>query len=310
MGDACGARTPHPSRRAGRTQAIKCPLLARSAELGRFGDEMDSRFAYTQSSSPLECPRPQFDQLPYISIEKTGERERVNVTVWAREGSGIELPEIAFNEDEAGREVLVQAREDLARGEAVTITDGVRLAFRTAPKLVEDLAAEGWAAQAGTLRPSRPVELQVDVAGAAGPVQRQFALCAVPPRSGNHPCLASSAESLWFELGIEPLTEPQVALNFTCSVRTDGNFAQNAAAAAFALALVDAERISFRCPALFPDDGVSTDQGMGSEAQRPELTFLRDFDTDLAHIETALDVSLESYTQMGADASFGPSADA
>jgi len=54
------------------------------------------------------------------------ERERVNVTVWARERSGIELPEIAFNEDEAGREVLVQAREGLARGEAVTIRDGVR----------------------------------------------------------------------------------------------------------------------------------------------------------------------------------------
>ena len=268
-------------------------LLARSEELGRFGDEMDSRFAYTQSSSSLECPRPQFDRLPYLSIEKTGERERVNVTVWAREGSGIELPEIVFNDDEAGREVLAQAREGLARGEAVTIRGGVRLMFSTAPKLVEDLVAEGWSAQAGTLRPSRPVELQVDVVGAAGPIQRHFALYAVPPRSGNHPCLASSGESLWFELGIEPLTEPQVALNFRCSVRPGGEFAQNAAAAAFALALVDAERITFRCSALFPDDGVSSDQGMGSEAQRPALTFLRDFHTDLAHIEKALDVSLE-----------------
>ncbi len=268
-------------------------LLARSEEVGRSGDELDPHFVYHQSSGPIEVPRSRFEQLPYLSLEVLNERTRVEVSAWAREESDVSLPWISFSDDEDGREALRLAREGLARGDAVTLTSGFRLSFPQAPVLIKEVLADGWSASAGTVRPGEPTDIEVEVVTPAGTQERSFPLYPIPPRSGSYSCLASLRRALWLELNLEPLEEPQLAMHVSTGPRFGMDFAENAAAAAFMVALLESESITFRSEALLPPGGVSTSMSLGDEKRRRELTLYRDVYGDLALIEKALDVHLD-----------------
>lgn len=268
-------------------------LLARSEELGRSGDELDPDFVYHQSSAPIEVPESQFEQLPYLSFEKVNERTRVQVSAWAREEDEVGAPWISFGDDSDGREALVRVREGLARGEAVTLTSGFQLSFPDAPRLLKELVADGWTAQAGIIRPGEPVDLEIEAVTPSETVRRSFSLYPVPPKAGGNPSLASSDSALWVELTLEPLEEPQVALHFNAGTRFGTDFSDNAAAAAFMVALIESDHLTFRSHALLPAGEASTSQTLGDEQRRAELALSRDLYGDLALIEKALDVHLD-----------------
>ncbi len=158
---------------------------------------------------------------------------------------------------------------------------------------IKEVLADGWSANAGTVRPGEPTDIEVEVVTPAGTQERSFPLYPIPPRSGSYPCLASLHRALWLELNLEPLEEPQLAMHVSTGPRFGMDFAENAAAAAFMVALLESERITFRSEALLPPGGVSTSMSLGDEKRRRELTLYRDVYGDLALIEKALDVHLD-----------------
>jgi len=135
--------------------------------------------------------------------------------------------------------------------------------------------------------------LEVEIVTSAGTQERSFPLYPIPPRSGSYPCLASLHSAIWLELNLEPIEEPQLAMHVSAGPRFGTDFAENAAAAAFMVALMESERIAFRSEALLPPEGASTSMSLGDEKRREELALYRDVYADLALIEKALDVRLD-----------------
>jgi len=127
----------------------------------------------------------------------------------------------------------------------VTLTSGFQLSFPQAPVLLKEVLADGWTANAGTVRPGEPVDLEVEIVTSAGTQERSFPLYPIPPRSGSYPCLASLHSAIWLELNLEPIEEPQLAMHVSAGPRFGTDFAENAAAAAFMVALMESEPSPF-----------------------------------------------------------------
>ena len=122
--------------RAGGKLETAQDLIERAQAFGEFGDR-DADFKTTVTSGGLDTEAPDFKTLPYMTIDIRGEKTRVHVATWVRDGAKVEQPSLAFNEDEAGQAARMEAVRTLAVGEIATVTDGFRVAA-VAPEILRN----------------------------------------------------------------------------------------------------------------------------------------------------------------------------
>lgn len=277
-------------------QKLETPkdLWARGAEIGKAADEMDRHFTYIQTAGSLELRRPQWEDVPWATMEL--HRDGVPVTrldTWGRPESSVPLPGWRFEDSDAGRAARVRAREAMARGEKVIIDEGIELVIEQEPiALTEALATYPDMTRSElTIVPSPAVPCRICVEGDR-PIDRSFELRAAFPATGYEPVFASNTHALWVELSVEPLGDDRAALHLTTSRRPSWRAQEIAEATALQLSLANGE-VWIDAPDLLPEGGVHGHFGAELDAdERAELEGLNDLCTELAFIERELDVEL------------------
>ena len=231
-------------------------LLQRAQALGDFTGEADPDFRYATSSVELTAPAPDWSELPYMTLDVAGERSRVHVASWPREGAEVEQPSFSFTDDETGRQARKLAVRSLARGEEAVIADGVTLRFQ-APALMKDLIDQDGQLPAGQIRlgPGEPIEVEVELNSPILSLQNSIGLRPVPAPTGSAASFAGLLGPVLIEIHFELLEEPMMRAH----VSFDGTFGPEAATnidvAEMLLAFDSHERMTIRSDVLFPQAG-------------------------------------------------------
>ncbi len=268
-------------------------LVARARELGAATDELDPNFIYQQSSGPLSVPPPRWEDLPWMTAEIEGRRERVRIDVWARQEAGIGLPTWSFTDDDAGRQAWENARVAMARGEQVEISEGLRVSLAPAPVVVRELAGLKPVGK-GMLKiqPVEPVPAAIEVHGETV-IAREFDVRPVFPQASHDVAFAGEQDGLWFEVGLALAEAPRAQMSVSISQRFGSSAGINARAAEFLIAFLTCKRLVMSAPGLVPDEGV--DEAIEVRQDPEVLDYLRTCVAvygELAFIERELGIDL------------------
>jgi hypothetical protein len=270
-------------------------LIERAHGLGEFADQQDPHFEQAVTAGGPTLLRPDWgDRLPYVTVEAQGQRSRVRVDAWVREGAEVELPAVGFTDDEAGRRALDKARRELARGNQVELDEGVTVRLR-APEGMRELIEEATTmAGVARLSPGEPLPLELHIETADEVLSYELDVRPVPPARGGQMSFAGYASTVLVQLELTLLAEPTLALNLSVTGRLEGTPQERAEAARLMHAFFVHERVTVRCPGLLPEEGI-TDRLVTErdEAMARGLAFARELWESLALIEERLGTRFE-----------------
>ena len=279
-------------------------LVERARTLSEFAEQQDADFTYAITSSSPTAPAPNWDELPYLVMEVGGERSKVNVATWPREGAQVEPPAFFFTDDEVGQSARMEAVRSLAHGEEAVVTQGAGLRLQ-APQAMRDLVPDSSALTGGTvrLRPSEPVSLELVVETHEGRLVRQLDMRPVPPRPGASAAFAGIGGGVLVEVNFTLLEEPTISANLTFSARFGRDARENAEAAELLYGFHTHERITLRSRTFFPEAGELSGRydDLRQNAELERMEWMRRFYADLAFIEERLGVQLPQPDQMTVD---------
>jgi hypothetical protein len=279
-------------------------LVERARTLSEFADQQDVDFTYAITSSSPTAPAPNWEELPYLVMEIGGERSKVNVATWAREGAQVDLPAFFFTDDEAGQRARMDAVRSLARGEAAVVTQGARLRLH-APQAMRDLVPDASALTGGTVRlpPSDPVSLELEVQTAEGRLVRELEMRPVPPRPGVTLAFAGFSGAVLVEVNFTLLEEPTVSANLTFSAHFGSDVRENAEAAELLHGFYTHEQVTLRSRTFFPEAGELSGryEDLRQDTELERMEWMRCFYADLAFIEERLGIELPQPDQMTVD---------
>jgi hypothetical protein len=228
-----------------------------------------------------------------MKIEAINNQRRVTIGAFDREDGASEAL-LGFTNDEAGRHLKERARRELAAGNSVEFTRGIRAFVTPPPKILEDLDVPSLGDVVMTIRPPEPVEVEMMIEAPERELRRRFLVRSIPPKQAGHHAFASLADSLWIEIDLNLPGSPHVELSFTMSAEFGSDAKTNAGAAEFLLAYLRHTQIRFSGPPLFPEEGIAA--RVPVPESRPELetevALRRDLYSDLAYIEERLGVEL------------------
>lgn len=166
-------------------------LVERAKTLSEYAESRDREFTYDIASSSREAPSvAAWEQIPYMTIDAMDERSKVRVTVWEREGSGVQEPTFTFNDDDEGRDARLEAVGRWARGEEAVITRGYTIAF-SAPKAMRELVPDPTQMLTGSrlrMAPPEPLPATLEIETEQGTVDYELEMRPVPLPAGSHWC--------------------------------------------------------------------------------------------------------------------------
>ncbi|HEV3070083.1 MAG TPA: restriction endonuclease [Solirubrobacteraceae bacterium] len=270
-------------------------LVKRAETLSEWAEKRDRDFTHSVTSSGLSAPAPNWDRLPYMSVEIQGTRTRVNIAAWPREGASVEQPVFAFTNDKAGQDAREQAVAHLARGEPATVTEGAQV-HAQAPEVMRGLLPSGEpGAGEFTLLPSEPISLEVEATTDDGIVSRSIPLYTVPPPPGAAAAFAGYSGLVLAQITIRLLDEPQVSLGVLLSARFGQAMRANADAARLLNTFYSHRDLVLRSESLFPSGEAhgpfSQDHGI-SEERLAQLRMLGEFFDAFVFVTERLGVEL------------------
>lgn len=279
-------------------------LVERAKTLSEFAEQQDVDFTYAITSSAPATPAPNWDELPYLIIEVGGERTKVNVATWVREGAEVELPSFFFTYDEAGQQARMEAVRTLARGEAAEVTQGARIRLQ-APQAMRDLVPEPSALAGGTvtLYPGDPVSVELEIETAEGKLERRLEMRPVGPRPDATVAFAGYSGGVLVEINFTLLEKPSISANITFSAHFGSDARENAEAAELLHAFYSHERVTLRSRTLFPEAGELTGryEELRQNTELERMEWMRLFYADLALIQERVGMALPIPDQMTED---------
>ena len=271
-------------------------FVARAQTLSEWAERQDERFRYGLYTGPVDIPAPNWDELPYLSMDVAGERVRVQVPIWPREGAVVEPPTYAFYDSAEGERARLEAVRALAAGEPAVVTDGAQVRIDR-PKLIEQLGHDIDAVAGGTLtlQPGDPVTIELLLEGETGAIELTVHVRPVPAPPGAAVAFAGfTDENALFQLVVTLLEEPQVQLTTTASGSFGTNAAAGAATAEILLAFTTHEQLTIRSDELLPASGAVSGRFRGDHSEElvQELRWRAEFYSDVAFIEQRVGISL------------------
>ncbi len=278
-------------------------LVERAEAIADFG-ERDVNFRSQFNVGGPDSETPNFDNLPYMMIEIRGERSRVQIATWVRDGAEVARPTLSFNDDDAGEAARAAAVRKLAVGEAATVTEGFSVAV-VAPDIVKELTRDG-ALGPGSfdLVPGEPLTvcLEIDVDGET--LSYALPLRPVPPPPGANAGWAAIVGRTLVELNFTLLAKPAIRASVGLRGDLEGTAAERAEAATLVYAFYAHDAIRIRSDVLFPggDNVISGDfEKFGEPSFPADMAVLRDIFRDIAYIEAQLGIALPLPPAMSAE---------
>jgi Restriction endonuclease len=270
-------------------------LVDRAKTLSEYAEQQDKDFTYAITSTAPTTPGPNWDELPYLVMEVGGERSKVNVATWVREGAAIDLPSFFFTDDEAGQEARMEAVRALARGEVAEVSQGARIQLH-APQAMRDLVPDPSALAGGTvtLYPGDPVNIELEVETAEGRLERSVDMRPVGPRPGATVAFAGYSGGVLVEVNFTLLETPSVSANISFYPNFGPDARENAEAAELLYGLYSHEHMTLRSRTFFPEAGELTGryEELRQSAELERMEWMRRFYADLALIQESLGIEL------------------
>ncbi len=252
-------------------------LADRAFALADFADTVDPSFEYViRVGASVDAPV-LTDNPPFMVIQELRGKQRLRTEAHLRPEANAAAT-AGFTDDEAGARARERAREGLAAGEEVELTDGVWLQVENPPVVVkeayESIAAEGFDHTSTRMLPGEPTMMTVTLGTGEDALSRSFAVRPIPPRPGHHLSFGAIVDGLALFADFEPGTLA-VHLNLGLSTRPARNPAINAAAARFQLAFLQAEAVACEAPGLLPDGGLTVAGDATAAVDAEAVTHLR-----------------------------------
>jgi hypothetical protein len=271
-------------------------LLERAKSLTEYTEAVDPDFTYSTTSGPATTPAPNWDELPYMTMAVGGEKVRVEVSSWTREGSKVEQPSFAFKNGEAGLRARQDAVQALARGEEAVLTEGVHLRFH-APELFKDLIRDASASGDGQVRlqPGEALAVQISILSDDGEVIRDFEVRPVPAMDGAAAAYAGYIGLALIEINLFLLEKPTMRATVTLGGRFGPHPCENRELAELMIAFMTHTEVTLSSVDLFPGSGQLSgkfSEGKHEEDLLENLQARISFYADLVEIEEATDQPL------------------
>jgi hypothetical protein len=227
-----------------------------------------------------------------MAIEIRGERSRVQIATWVRDGAEVARPTLSFNDDDAGEAARTAAVRKLAAGETATVTEGFSVAV-VAPDIVKELTKDGaFGPGSFDLVPGEPLTvcLEIDVDGET----LSYTLPLRPVPGANAGWAAFVGRTL-VELNFTLLEKPAIRASVGLRGDLEGTAAERAEAAALVHGFYAHDAIRIRSDVLFPsgDNVIAGDfEKFGEPSFPADMAVLRDIFRDIAYIEEQLGITL------------------
>jgi hypothetical protein len=266
-------------------------LVERAEALADYG-ERDVNFRSQFNFGGSDSETVNFDNLPYMAIEIRGERSRVQIATWVRDGAEVARPTLSFNDDDAGEAARTAAVRKLAAGETATVTEGFSVAV-VAPDIVKELTKDGaFGPGSFDLVPGEPLTvcLEIDVDGET----LSYTLPLRPVPGANAGWAAFVGRTL-VELNFTLLEKPAIRASVGLRGDLEGTAAERAEAAALVHGFYAHDAIRIRSDVLFPsgDNVIAGDfEKFGEPSFPADMAVLRDIFRDIAYIEEQLGITL------------------
>jgi hypothetical protein len=233
-------------------------LADRAFELDAFADVYDPGYEYETSFGPADAAPRVWADTPFMVVERIRDGRRV--TVEARLRPEAEAQAYAgFTDDEAGDRAREKAREALAAGTSVELTEGTWLRVENAPvvaaEAMEAAKEDGYESRA-RLSPGEPRELQLILGEGDEAPRRTFTAYPLPPPKGLQLSYGSIGEGLTLFADFELPKPPLVSLNLRLTWRGGDNPREKADAAQFLLEFIRADRVVCIADGLLPEGGL------------------------------------------------------
>lgn len=265
-------------------------MIERAKAIAQYADR-DPDFKASVTSGGLDTEAPNFDTLPYMTMEVRGEKARVHVATWLREGAKVATPTVAFTDDEQGQAARMEAVRILARGETATVTGGFSVAL-VAPEMLKEFT-EGLDLSQGSfdLIPGDPLTICLELDDEKQTLTYDVPLRPVPPPPGANVAWAGYIGTALLEVTFTLLEKPAIRASFGLSGTIEGSASDRAQAMALLHAFHAHEAVRISSDVLFPGDHRTLTgdfQHFGNAADMELLTVQRDFYRDLTLIEREL----------------------
>jgi hypothetical protein len=269
-------------------------MVERALAVGEFADR-DKDFETAVSSLGIDTDAPNFETLPYITLEVRGERRRVHIAAWVRDGASIGQSTVSFRPDERGQAARMDAVRTLAGGETATVTDGFQAAI-VAPEIVRELIEE---TQLGPgsfdLLPGDALIISLEIEVDGEMLSYTVPLRPVPPPPDTAAAWAGYIGRTLLEMTFTLLEKPAMRVSVGLHGSLDGTASDRADAATLVHGFVAHKAIRITSDVLFPSaDGTITGhfEKFGDVAEPHDMATLRDFFRDVAFIEAELSIQL------------------
>ncbi len=272
-------------------------LLERAKSLTEYTEAADPDFTYSTTSGSATSPAPNWDELPYMTMTVGDEKVRVEVSSWTREGSEVEQPSFAFQDNEAGLRARQDAVQALARGEEAVLTEGMYLRFH-APELFKDLIRDASGSEDGQVRlqPGEALAVQMSIRSDEGELVNDFEVRPVPASDGAAAAYAGYIGLALIEINFFLLEKPAMRATVTLGGKFGHHARENCELAVLMIAFMTHTELTLSSTDLFPGSGRLS--GKFSEGQQDKgllenLQARSSFYSDLAEIEEATGQSLD-----------------
>jgi hypothetical protein len=269
-------------------------LVERAKALADFA-ERDKNFRSQYTIGGLDSETANFDNLPFMTIDLRGERTRLQIATYIRDGADVAPPAIAFTDDETGQTARIAAVRKLARGETATVTGGFRVAI-VAPEIMKELTKD---AEIGggsfDLLPGDPLEISVEFDVEGDTMSYPVALRPVPPAPGAKASWAGFVGRTLVELSFTLLEKPALRSSLQITGELEGSAAERAETARLLHAFYSHDAMRIRSDTLFPGGvGVITGnfERLGNDAFVDTAGVLAEFFADLAFLEERLGIEI------------------
>lgn len=278
-------------------------LVDRAKALADFA-ERDETFRTQFTIGGPDSETPNFENLPYMALEIRGERTRLHIATWVRDGAEVARPTIAFNEDEKGQAARMAAVRKLAVGETATVAEGFSVAVVQPDVLTELTKGATLGPGSFALVPGDPLTvcLEIDVDGKT--LSYLLPLRPVPPPPGANAGWAAFIGRTLVGLNFTLLKKPAIRAAVSLSGQLDGNAAERAEVTTLVHGFYSHEAIRIRSEVLFPggDNVISGGFERFGEPSFPgDTALLRDFFVNVAYIEEQLGIEIPLPPMMSAE---------
>lgn len=158
-----------------------------------------------------------------MTVEVAGERARVQLATWVREGAEVAPPTFSFADEEAGHQARDQAMRALAAGDTAVVRAGATVSFQP-PEAIRELVDDSNPLGTGeiTVLPADQVlPLRLEIETEDETLVRELDLRPVPPRHSAVVAFAGFDGQVLVEINITLLEKPSMSATLSLSASFD-----------------------------------------------------------------------------------------